>query len=100
MNIFNEIKALFALKSASENIYKEAVIMNGTKPGWKTTEFWGKVGVQVMTLWGAVSGFVPPKWAIVISTGLEATYAICRTTAKAVSDVQAAKMASLASAPV
>lgn len=63
------------------------------KPGWKTTEFWGKLGMQAMTLWGAVSGLVPAKYALIIGTAIEATYAICRTVSKAVTDIQAARAA-------
>lgn len=95
MNIFQKIKALFEVRSVGTEIIQEASMPTASgKPGWQTTEFWGKVGVQVMTLWGAVSGFIPPKYALVIGTSLEAVYAVCRTVSKAVADVQAAKTAS------
>lgn len=65
--------------------------MDGPKPGWKTTEFWGKLAVQVMTLWGAVQGFVPPKYAVIVSAGLEGVYNLGRVVVKAINDIQAAK---------
>lgn len=94
MTIFQKIKLLFAVKSGVEEIAKEIKMENASgKPGWKTTEFWGKIGLQVMTLWGAVKGFIPGNYAIIIGTSLEAVYTICRTVAKAVSDIQATKKA-------
>lgn len=91
MNIFQEIKTFFTVKSAAEELYKEVSTMNGQAPGWKTTEFWGKVVVQVGVLWGAVQGFVPPKYAAIITMGGESIYIIARTVLKMVQAVQAAK---------
>lgn len=95
MNIFQKVVLLFKVKSVGETIIKEARMptLSG-KPGWKTTEFWGKLGVQVMTLWGAVSGFVPPKYAVVISASLEAIYQITRTVSKGVADIKTAQAGS------
>lgn len=91
MNLIQEIKALFAFKDVFEEIEKEALVMNGSQPGWKTSEFWLNVAAQIGTLWGAVSGFIPPKYAAIISTAGVALYTIARTVAKAISDIQAAK---------
>lgn len=63
------------------------------KPGWKTTEFYLQIAAQLATLWGAVQGFIPPKYAAIISTAGIAIYTVARTIAKAVADVQAAKTA-------
>lgn len=103
MTIIDKIKLLFKVKGTAEDIYKEAQIMNGTTPGWKTTEFWLNVATQIATLWGAVSGFIPPKYAAIISTSGIAVYTVARTIIKAVTDVKAsipAKDAGAATATV
>lgn len=64
------------------------------KPGWKTTEFWMNLAGQAGVLWGAVQGFIPPKYAAVVAVAGTALYTIARTIAKAVTDIQAAKAAS------
>lgn len=90
MNIIQEIKALWTARKVGIEIYKEALTMDSTttKPGWKTTEFWMNAAGQLATLWGAVSGFIPPKYAAIISTVGIAVYTIARTVIKAVSDVK------------
>lgn len=67
--------------------------MDGSKPGWKTTEFYFQLATQLAILWGGVSGFIPPKYAAIISTAGIAIYTIARTVAKAVNDIQATKQA-------
>ena len=88
MNIIQEIKALWALRATGQEIYKEAT-MQGTTPGWKTTEFWLNVATQIGTLWGAVAGFIPPKYAAMISTVGIAVYTVARTILKATTDIKA-----------
>lgn len=65
--------------------------MEGSKPGYKTTEFWMNLAVQAGTLWAAVQGFVPPKYAAIVSVAGAAVYTIGRTVAKAIADIKAAK---------
>lgn len=60
----------------------------GSKPGWKTTEFYFNLATQLATLWGAVSGFIPPKYAAIISTAGIAVYTIARTIIKAMTDIK------------
>lgn len=91
MNIFDKIKIAWKAKTIAEEAYKEAKMITGSTPGWKTTEFWLNLAGQAATLWGAVSGFIPPKWAAIISTSGIAVYTIARTIIKAVSDVKAAQ---------
>jgi len=62
----------------------------GTTPGWKTTEFWLNVATQIGTLWGAVAGFIPPKYAAIISTAGIAVYTVARTVLKAITDIKTA----------
>jgi hypothetical protein len=83
MGIFSEIKTLLALRDFFENI-KGANTMNTTpvKPGWQTTEFWGKVAVQVFMLFGAAKGFLSPDKAALIAAVLESVYGIARSVVK------------------
>lgn len=83
MNIFDAAKAYFAAKRALTNI-EEAYKMDTTtvKPGWKTTEFWGKVAVQVFGVVGAIKGFLPVNLATLIVAGLEGVYSIARAVVK------------------
>lgn len=69
--------------------------MNGSKPGWKTSEFYLNLAVQAGVLWSAVRGLVPPKIAAIIEVAGVAVYTVARTVLKAVSDIQAAKAASV-----
>lgn len=66
----------------------------GTTSGWKTSEFWLNVAAQLATLWGAVQGFIPPKYAAIISTAGIAVYTIARTVLKAKTDIQAVSQTS------
>jgi hypothetical protein len=89
MNIIQAIKALFAAKRLVESEIKEAKIMNSVgKPAWKTTEFYFNVATQIGIVWSTVQGFLPPKYAAIISTAGVAIYTVARTIAKAVTDVQ------------
>lgn len=63
--------------------------MDGVKPGWKTTEFWGKVAIQVMTIFAAIKGFLPPQYAAIGTISLEALYTIGRAVVKAINDAKA-----------
>lgn len=91
MNIFQKIKAFFAVKGTVEEIIKEAKVDKSGKPGYKSTEFWWGVATQAGVLWSAVSGFIPPKWAAIISTAGVAIYTVARTISKAISDIQTTK---------
>jgi len=51
MNLIAKIKILLKLQGLWGTI-TEAKMNNGVKPGWKTTEFWGKIAMQVFTIWG------------------------------------------------
>lgn len=52
-------------------------------PGWKTTEFWGKVAVQIFTVYSMVSGLIPADKAAIILGIMEATYGLARAIVKA-----------------
>lgn len=76
-----------------EDDLREIKTMNGSTPGWKTSEFYLHLASQAAILWGAVQGFVPPKWAAIISTVGIAVYTVARTVLKTVTDVKAAQTA-------
>lgn len=61
------------------------------KSGWKTSEFWGKIALQVGTIWAAVGSFVPPKYAAIIIGVAEVSYGVIRGSLKIVQLIQAAK---------
>lgn len=63
--------------------------MNTSASGWKTSEFWAHVVVQVGTLWSAVHGFIPAKYEAIIAVVGTAVYTICRTAYKAYTDIKA-----------
>ena len=65
--------------------------MNTVTPGWRTSEFYLNLAAQIATLWGTVSGFIPPKYAAIISTAGIAVYTVARTILKAIADIQAAR---------
>lgn len=92
VNIFQEIKAVFAVKSTFDEITKEAQMpIASGKPGWQTTEFYFNLATQAAVLFGTVKSFIPAQWAAIISTAGIAIYTIARTVAKAVSDIQTVK---------
>ncbi len=57
--------------------------MEGTKPGWKTSEFWITVlSTTIPTLIGAANGMIPPKWATIILAASSAAYGLIRAITK------------------
>lgn len=82
MKLWDKIKILLKLNSAVDEIETEAKKMNGTKPGWQTTEFWGKVAVQVFTVYGAAKGFLSADKAALISSVIEGVYNLARAIVK------------------
>lgn len=90
MNPIKAIKAYFVAKSSLEKITQEAKAMDGSKPGYKTTEFWMNTAAQIGVVWGAIQGLVPPKWAAIISVAGAAVYTVARTITKAITDIKTA----------
>lgn len=84
MGIIGKIKALFAVRK----LIKEAGQMDGTKPGWQTTEFWGKTLIQIVVLYNALSAKdIPIETATAIVAALEGIYVAGRSVVKAIKDV-------------
>lgn len=90
MNIIDKIKLLFKLNSIVNTELKEIKTMD-IKSGWKTSEFWGKIAVQAATIWAAVGGFVPPKYAAIVVVAGEGIYTIARTLLKIYQTISDAK---------
>lgn len=56
--------------------------MTGTKPGWKTSEFWMTLMTNVIGMLGMAKGIVPPQYqpyVIGALTVLNSVYTIART---------------------
>lgn len=80
LNIFQEVKTLFALRGILVDDYKGATKMIGTDPGWKTSEFWTKVlTVDMPMILGALKGFIPPQIAAYVLLGSNVAYIGFRT---------------------
>ena len=66
--------------------------MDELTPGIQTSEFWGKVGVQVLVaLAGMFHKDVSPEKALIIVGSLEAIYAAGRSLVKAIRSIQPIK---------
>ena len=58
------------------------------KPGWKTTEFWGKTIIQLVVVFNALSSKdIPVETATAIVAALEGIYIGGRSVVKAVKDI-------------
>lgn len=55
------------------------------KPGYKTTEFWGKLLLQAGVVLTALNGALDPKWAASAAAASECCYALARGLTKATS---------------
>lgn len=82
MNLLQKLKLLFQINNFVKKDLKEATTMGGTKPGWKTTEFWLTVANQIAIIWGSVQGYVPPKYAVIGTAVGTCIYTVLRTLAK------------------
>lgn len=85
-------KSLRTINQLADDAKGEVNTMDGTKPGWKTTEFWGARLTQIAALLAMVLGFkynVPPDFQeMIVKLGMgvigavETGYAISRGLAK------------------
>lgn len=58
-------------------------MMNASKPGWKTTEFWlTLLGTTIPTLVGALTGVIPPETAAIIVAVANGVYGVIRAATK------------------
>ena len=85
MNLFDTIKAYFAIKKAVNNIKEENNKMEtqtGVKPGWKTSEFWMTMATNVIAVVGALGKFIPAEASAVVMAIANAVYSISRSITK------------------
>jgi hypothetical protein len=52
------------------------------KPGWKTSEFWATIVLNIAVVATALAGSVPAKYAAAVTTIATVGYAISRGLAK------------------
>jgi hypothetical protein len=52
------------------------------KAGWKTTEFWITIGIQIMPWVESLQGRMKPEYAAIVSLGAQVFYAWSRSRAK------------------
>lgn len=57
------------------------------KVGWKTTEFWATVALNVGVVATALAGSLPVKWATIASSVSVVAYALARSLVKAAQPV-------------
>lgn len=50
--------------------------------GWKTTEFWGVLLLNVGTVTASLSGNLPPKYAALVGAVSASVYAVARAITK------------------
>ena len=78
MGLIGKIKLLWK----AVGFFKEIAKGGSMKAGIKTTEFWGKIFVQVIALAGALKGVLDPELATLIVAVLEGLYGIFRSVVK------------------
>lgn len=91
-NWWSTIKTAWGARKILKDATKEIKTMGGTKPGWKTTEFWGARVTQIASLLAMALSFkyqLPPEFQErVVTLGMsiigavEAGYSISRGIAK------------------
>ena len=52
------------------------------KPGWKTTEFWATIALNLGALTAASAHVLPPKWAAIAAAASVVAYNVSRGLAK------------------
>ena len=82
MGLIDDARLYSAAKALAEMTQEEAMKMTGTKPGWKTTEFWMTLMTNLIGVLGMAKGAVPPQYqpyVIGALTVLNSVYTIART---------------------
>lgn len=90
MGLIAKIKAAMAARKILKEAGKEVRMDGETKPGWQTTEFWGKAMLQVVVIFNAFSSKdISPELASQLVVGLEGVYIAGRSGVKAAKAVAA-----------
>lgn len=81
-----KIKTVFAAWKLMRQANKEVTVDGAKKPGYKTTEFWGKVLIQAVVVINAFKGSdIDPEAAMKAVLAIEAVYVFGRSLVKAFS---------------
>lgn len=90
MSIFQKIKLAWQARKLVNDATKEVKTMDGVKPGWQTTEFWGKTVVQGIVLYNSFfHKNLDPQLAVQIVSTIEAIYHGLRALVKAAQGLKA-----------
>lgn len=88
LGIITKIKAALTINKYIKLATKEVKTMEGVKVGWKTTEFWGKSLIQLITLYNTlIGGHIDPQLGLTIVAALEGVYGGGRSLVKAVKEL-------------
>ena len=85
MNILEKIRLLWKIRDLFRKLKEGSKMVEtatGTKPGYKTTEFWLVVVSNLTTIVTALNGVVSPEKATVILAILNGIYTILRSLVK------------------
>jgi len=86
MNIIQKVNLFLKIKSVLNKLLKEGKKMTdtpgGTKPGYKTTEFWLIVLSNLTTIVTALKGVISPEKSVVVLAILNGIYTILRSLVK------------------
>jgi len=108
--VFERIKIFFKGRALLNEATKEVKMDNQVKPGWKTTEFWGKNLAQLVALGAMVAALkghnvTPEQQQVIVQAGitviggLEGLYMGFRSLVKFVKDWKAAQQPQPAATP-
>ena len=78
MGLIQKIKFLWQLRKSAKKLGG----IKGMKRGIKTSEFWGKVVIQIIAIVGALSGTISPELATLVIGIIEGLYGIGRSIVK------------------
>lgn len=81
----------FRVIVAAFKVQKEVSHVMSIKNGFLSSEFLATMSVSIATLWGAVQGFVPAPYNVVIPTVAIGVYTIARTALKIAQLVKSAR---------
>jgi hypothetical protein len=91
MNIFKKIGLALKARKILNQATREVKTMDGVKPGWQTTEFWGKTVVQMIVLYNTFfENKLDPQVGAQIVGAIEGLYHALRAVIKIGKDIAAA----------
>lgn len=89
MNLFQKIGLALKARRIANEATKEVKTMDGVKPGWQTSEFWGKTLVQGVILYNSFfHKNIDPQLATQAVGAIEAIYHALRAAVKVAHSVK------------